>query len=383
MAGKRGNGEGTIYQRASDGRWLGVLQVGYGPTGRPIRRTVSAKTRNEAVQKFKELQRTFDDGLPVPDGTTNVAQLLTRWHQDILIHQVAPSAAANYEGIARTHIIPTVGKRKLSELTTADVDRLISKKLAEDLSVSTVRRIRSVLAQALDQALRWGWVNRNVAQLARAPKSERREGRTLTVDEARHFLHHVKGHRLEALFALMLTTGLRRGEALGLQWTDLDTKKGTLTVRRQLQREGEGLVVRDTKTHGSRRVVNVPQPVLTLLKNLRVREKAAKLVLGPAWTDTGFIFTNAIGGPLDPRNLLRDFKKICVGAGLGDWHIHELRHSAASLMLAQGVKLQVVSDVLGHSSIRMTADVYGHLLDPDRESAAAAITEVLWGSNAD
>lgn len=382
MAGKRGNGEGTIYQRASDGRWLGVLQVGYGPTGRPIRKTVSATTRSEVVQKFKDLQRTFDDGLPVPDGTMNVTQLLDRWRTDILTHQVAPSAAVNYEGIARTHIIPTIGRKKLTELTTADVDRLISKKMAEGLSVSTVRRVRSVLAQALDQAVRWGWVSRNVAQLARAPKSERNEGRTLTVNEARVFLDHLKGHRLEALFALMLTTGLRRGEALGLQWTDLDTKKGMLTVRRQLQREGDGLVVRDTKTHGSRRVVNVPKPVLTLLKQLRASEKASKDQLGPAWADSGFIFTNAIGGPLDPRNLLRDFKKICKDAELGDWHIHELRHSAASLMLAQGVKLQVVSDVLGHSSIRMTADVYGHLLDPDRESAATAITEVLWGSTA-
>jgi len=380
MAGKRGNGEGTIYQRASDGRWLGVLHVGYGPTGRPIRKTVSAKTRGEVVQKFKDLQRTFDDGLPVPDGTINVSQLLARWQADILTHQVAPSAATNYEGIARNHVIPDLGRKKLSELTTADVDRLISKKMAEGLSVSTVRRVRSVLAQALDQAVRWGWVTRNVAQLARAPKTERNEGRTLTADEARLFLDHLNGHRLEALFALMLTTGLRRGEALGLQWSDLDTKKGTLAVRRQLQREGDGLVVRDTKTHGSRRVVNVPHPVLALLKQLRASEKASKARLGPAWTDSGFIFTNAIGGPLDPRNLLRDFKKICVSAGLGDWHIHELRHSAASLMLAQGVKLQVVSDVLGHSSIRMTADVYGHLLDPDRESAATAITEILWGS---
>ena len=382
MAGKRGNGEGTIYQRASDGRWLGVLQVGYGTTGRPIRKTVSAKTRSEVVQKFKDLQRTIDDGLPAPDGKMTVSQLLDRWRKDILTHQVAPSAAVNYEGIARIHIKPTIGRKKLTELTTADVDRLISKKMAEGLSVSTVRRVRSVLAQALDQAVRWGWVGRNVAQLARAPKSERTEGRTLTVDEARIFLDQLRGHRLEALFALMLTTGLRRGEALGLQWPDLDTKKGTLTVRRQLQREGEGLVVRDTKTHGSRRVVNVPQPVLTLLKQLRAREKTSKDQLGPAWADSGFIFTNAIGGPLDPRNLLRDFKKICKDAELGDWHIHELRHSAASLMLAQGVKLQVVSDVLGHSSIRMTADVYGHLLDPDRESAATAITEVLWGSTA-
>jgi integrase len=200
------------------------------------------------------------------------------------------------------------------------------------------------------------------------------------VDEARTFLEHLQGHRLETLFTLMLMTGLRRGEALGLQWNDLDARKGVLTVRRQLQREGDGLVTRDTKTQRSRRVINLPSQMLAILKSHRQQQETARKELGTAWIDSGFIFTTAIGGPLDPRNQLREFKKVCAEAGLGDWHLHELRHSAASLMLAQGVKLQVVSEVLGHSSIRMTADVYGHILDPDREGAAAAMADILWGA---
>ena len=379
MAGKRGNGEGTIFQRASDNRWMGVLQLGYGPTGRPIKKSVSGKTRAEVVKKFKEMQRNLDDGLPTPDNSMTVARLIEGWNVDVLSHQVSKSAADHYLSIAKNHIIPTLGRKKLFELTTSDVDRLISKKIAQGLSVSTVRRIRSVLAQAIDQGMRWGWVNRNVATLARAPKSFRSEGRTLTVDEARLFLHHLEGHRLKALFTLMLTTGLRRGEALGLQWTDLDSKKRIITVRRQLQRDSGGLVTRDTKTHGSRRVVNLPTQMLDILTSHRQQQEADHGILGPAWIDSGFIFTTAFGGPLDPRNLLREFKKVCVEAGLGNWHLHELRHSAASLMLAQGVKLQVVSEVLGHSSIRMTSDVYGHILDPDREKAAEAIASVLWG----
>ena len=263
--------------------------------------------------------------------------------------------------------------------TTADVDRLISRKLAEGSSISTARRTRSVLAQAIDQAVRWGWVGRNVATLARAPKSERVEGRTLSPEEARSFLATLKGHRLEVLFTMMLATGLRRGEALGLRWDDLDTKRGVLRVQRQLQREGEGLITKEPKTTRSRRVVNLPTPLVKMLADHRRDQQRSADAIGPGWQDSGFIFVNSIGGPLDPRNLLRDFKKACADAGLGDWHLHELRHSAASLMLAQGVKLQVVSEVLGHSSIRMTADVYGHILDPDREQAASAMSDVLWG----
>jgi integrase len=378
VAGKRGNGEGTIYQRASDGLWLGVLLVGIDGAGKPVRKYISAKTRVEVVRKFKVLQRQLDDGLPVPDGTLTIGNLFTRWYEDVLRHQVTINTASNYKSVADNHIIPTLGKKRLGLLTTNDVDRLIAKKMDSGLSVSTVQRIRSVLAQAIDQAMRWGWVNRNVATLARAPKMQRTEGRSLTPEQARHLLETLRGHRHEALYALMLSTGLRRGEALGLKWFDLDETKGLLYVRRQLKREGGVLVVADTKTSRSRRSINLPPPMQTALQAHRARQDAEHKVLGRAWTNSGFIFTSAVGTPFDPRNLHREFKTICLDAGLGDWHPHELRHSAASLMLAQGVKLQVVSEVLGHASIRMTADVYGHILDPDRQAAADAMSTTLW-----
>ncbi|TAN26916.1 MAG: site-specific integrase [Actinomycetota bacterium] len=244
--------------------------------------------------------------------------------------------------------------------------------------MSTVRRIRSVLAQALDQGVRWGSVTRNVASLTRPPKATRKEGRTLTPEQARHLLDTLKGHRSETLYALMLSTGLRRGEALGLKWDDFNPKEGTVSIRRQLTRENGSLATKDTKTARSRRSINLPTRVVEDLKAHKVRQARERLELGPAWQDTGYIFTSSVGTPLDPRNLNREFKIVCQKASLGDWHPHELRHSAASLMLAQGVKIQVVSEVLGHSSIRMTADVYGHILAPDREAAAAAMSATLW-----
>ena len=166
----------------------------------------------------------------------------------------------------------------------------------------------------------------------------RHEGRTLSPDQARHLLETLRGHHNEALYALMLSTGLRRGEALGLRWTDFDRKTGVLRILRQLKREGTRLVTTDTKTSLSRRAVNLPDPMLKTLLSHEVRQADEKGRLGDTWIDSGYIFTSSIGTPIDPRNLYREFRAICRNAGLGDWHPHELRHSAASLMLSQGVK---------------------------------------------
>lgn len=378
MVSKRGNGEGSIYQRSDNGRWIAVMFVETNSGDGPRRKYFSGNTRNDVVRQLKILQRQVDDGVVIHDSSVTVEQLFVRWHQDVLKHQVTANTAENYKTIAVHHIIPTLGKTKIVKLTTNEVDRLLSKKIATNLSVSTVKRIRSILAQALDQAMRWGWVGRNVAKLARSPRETRREGRSLTPEQARGLLESLHGHRNEALYALMLSTGLRRGEALGLKWTDFDEEHGLLYVRRQLKREGAVLVVADTKTARSRRTINLPSAMLTALLEHRQRQDEKSQALGSAWAASGFIFTSDIGTAFEPRNLHREFKKICLDAGLGDWHPHELRHSAASLMLANGVKLQVVSEVLGHSSIRMTADVYGHILNPDRQAAADIMNATLW-----
>ncbi len=177
----------------------------------------------------------------------------------------------------------------------------------------------------------------------------------------------------------MLVTGIRRGEALGLMWSDLDTSSSVIRIRRQLKREAGALVTSDTKTQRSRRSINLPAQIMRCLAVHFDRQERERHAAGTSWrTDSGFIFTTKVGTPFEPRNLNRDFKKVCLRAGLGDWHPHELRHSAASLMLARGIKIQVVSQVLGHSSIRMTADVYGHILNPDREEAANVMGALLW-----
>ncbi len=378
MAARRANHEGSLYQRSSDGRWIGAVRLGRDEHGVPRRKYVSGTSRSDVAKKLKVLQRQFDDGLLPRDGSITVATLVTRWTQDVIRHQVEASTLRNYDAIARCHLLPSLGHRRLGELTVLDVDHLLSRKRDEGLASSTVRRIRLVLAQCLEQAVRWGLVGRNVAALSRAPRAVRAEGRTLTPAQARHLLATLRGHRLEALFALMLATGLRRGEALGLRWTDFDRANGVVRVQRQLKREGAGLVTTDTKTFRSRRAVNLPTSIVAVLLEHEGRQHLERRRRGPDGVDTDFVFTTTKGTPIDQRNFYREFRRVCETAGLGHWHPHELRHSAASLMLAQGVPLHVVSQVLGHSSIRLTSDVYGHLLEPDRASAALAMDEVLW-----
>jgi integrase len=378
MAHKRGNGEGSVYQREVDARWFGSIVVGFDANGRQKRRTVSAKSRREVVSKLTKLQRDISDGLSPQLESITLSQLLTRWHEDVLPRQVRESAQQHYSCVARVHLIPILGAKKLSALTTLDVDRLLTAKARQGCSPSTVRRIRAVLCQAIDQGVRWGYVTRNVAKLSRSPKMPRKEGRTMSPQQVRQFLCALIGHPHESLYALMLATGLRRGEALGLRWVDYDKESGTLQIRRQLQRLASGLVAVETKTSTSRRSLNLPRGIVEMLETRREQQVEEAIGLGQEWINSGYIFTTKLGTPLDPRNLLREFKGICETAGLGDWHVHELRHTAASLLLAQGVKIQVVSDILGHASIRMTADVYGHILAPDRQAAAETMNSLLF-----
>ena len=377
MAERRGHGEGSVYQRASDGRWVGVVTLGYDERGKRRRRVVYGERQADVIAKLRKLQHQIDAGLPAPDSRVTVAQLLDRWYRDVLRLQVAPAAFDNYRTIADRHIRTSIGRMRVVQLSPADVDALLATKIDAGLSVSTVRRIRSVLAQALSQAERWGIVARNVAAQTRAPRSPRREGRSLTPEQVTTLLAALEHHRLGPLYLTMLGLGLRRGEALGLWWADVDLGDRRLVVRRALKREEGKLVFGQVKTSRSRRALNIPGPVHDALRAQQVLQAAERQAAGDAWVDSGLVFASRLGTPLDPRNVYRDFVTLCERIGLGRWHPHELRHSAASIMLARGVPIEVVSDLLGHSSIRITADVYGHVQEPQRLAAAEAMARAL------
>jgi integrase len=306
-----------------------------------------------------------------------IEQLLDRWEKDILRHRVAPTTYDNYKSLADSHIVPSLGRKRVAKLTPAEVDGLISEKLDSGLSSSTVSRIRNVLSQAIDQAVRWGIVGRNIVTLSRLPKGVRTTSRALTPEQAKRFLKAIRGDRLEGLWVTMLYLGLRPGEVRGLAWDAVDLKGGVLVVKQAAIGSGKNTSIGLVKTATSRRSVNLPAPVIAALRHQKKRQAEERLAAGSSWTDLGLVFPNEVGKPIDSSNLRRDFAAACDKAGLGHWHPHELRHSAASLMLEQQVPIEVVSDVLGHSTIRMTADVYGHIRSPQRQLAAEAMTEVL------
>ena len=390
MARTRQNGEGSVYHRASDGMWIGSVTLGWDGDKR-VRKTVSAKSATEVREKLRQLQTKIDAGLPVGDDKLSVNELLDRWFKDVMRHQVASPALSNYETIAKVHIRPKLGRKQVTKLKPAEIDALLSAKLDSGLSVSTVRRIRSVLAQALTQAQRWEMVGRNAASLSRPPRAPRREGRSLSPQQVAKLVGAMSEDRLAGLYLTMLGTGLRRGEALGLKWSDLDLDRAVLTVRNQLRREpghidpedgkrsGATLVLVEPKTASSKRVVPLSNWVVETLKAHQARQAEEHLAIGAAWKDSGFVFTTTIGTPLDPRNASRAFSELAEKAGLGAWHIHELRHSAASTSLAQGVPVEVVSAFLGHSSIRMTVDIYGHIGDAQLRTAADAMDAAFGG----
>jgi integrase len=272
----------------------------------------------------------------------------------------------------------------LADMSRPDAKRDRAGKPAGPFSPTSRRLARSVLRRALRYAEAEGLVSRNVAAIAHGVKLERAEGRAMTPDQARAFLESIRGHGLEAAFVVMLTCGLRLSELLGLAWdcVVIDGHRPALVVRRGLKRvPGRGLVLDDVKTNRSRRTVHLPDPAESALRVHRREQAAARLRMGARWPaaplGADLVFRTSRGNPNDPSGFWKALGEATEVAGLGHWHPHELRHSAASLLLAQGLPLKVISETLGHSSIVVTADVYGHLLDDARAEAAAAMNRAL------
>ncbi len=392
-ASKRGNGEGTIRFNESRDRWEGRLTVGINPAGKPIRRMVTGKTRSAVVKSMRELREAADAGRTPVRRDASVARYLEHWLRDIVPGTVSSSTLVQYEEIVRLYINPHVGTKKLRTLAPADVTLMLRQLADAGLSANTQRLARSVLRRALRRAEQEGLVARNAAAIADGVKVGASQGRTLTLDQARTLLAALDEERMGPAIVVALTLGLRRSELLGLAWDDveLEGERPTVTIRRSLKRIPKvGLELSDTKTAGSRRRIHLPGPTVAVLRTHRARMRKERLKLGPAWPATvlgaDLVFRSSTGTAVDPDNFrnttYRITERVLTPEGAEPspdyrWGPHELRHSAASLLIAQGVPLKVVSEVLGHSSIRITADVYGHLLDDAGLVAADAMADLF------
>jgi integrase len=375
---KRGQGEGTIYKR-KDGRWAAAVNLGY-QNGKLKRKHYYGTSRKEVRDKLNAGLSDLQKGIPILTERQTVGQFLDQWLNDCAKPSTRPRTYEGYSIIVRRHITPTLGRISLAKLTPQQVQTFLNERLSSGLSGRTVQHIRTVLRTALNQAVRWGLIVRNAAALTEPPRIENYEIQPITPEEARKFLDAIKEDRLEALFTVALALGLRRGEALGLRWQDISFEQRTLRVTNSLQRINGKLLLSDLKTKNSRRVLHMPELLIRKLREHRGRQLEDKLLAGSRWHENDLVFPSSIGTPLEPRNLNRHFDQLLSKAGMHHFRLHDLRHYCASLLLAQGVALKVVSEILGHTQISTTADIYTHILPEIKKDALDLIGRILTAS---
>jgi integrase len=381
----RGNGEGMIRHLAQRDLWEVRLMVGVKPNGKPDIRSRYAKTRAEAVAKLDELRQRVRHG-SLGDAKAErqtVAAFLTRWLETIQA-TVRVSTALRYDQIVRLHLIPELGRHRLAALKSADIQAFYAHKLAARLRPATVRKMHNVLHRALTQAVRWGEVPRNVVDAVDPPAVPREELHPPTPEEIARLLDaaHAAKDDLASLWTAAFYTGCRAGELLGLKWSDLDLDTGTLKVQRTLL-GAKDCVPRfgEPKTAQSRRTISLPDEAVRVLREHRQRQVAGRLRMGDDSVEYGLVFATRVGTPLLHRNVIRAFKLALRRAGLPESvRVHDLRHALATAMRGQNVDLKTVSEHLGHSSIRITADLYQHGVPRLDTDAVASVQRAVRGS---
>jgi integrase len=373
---ERINGEGSVYQR-KDGRWVGQFTDHNTIPGGKVR-YVYGKTQQEALKKLREEMTRAESGLMPEAGSTTLGNYLDWWLENIVRNKVAHRTYHNYRSQVRNHILPALGKKKLKTLKLDDLENLYRSISNSGLSSATVRYVHSVLRRALNHAMFRGLVSRNVADGASLPRLDRKESKTLSPEELNRFLKAASGDPLKALYDIAVTCGLRQGELLGLRWEDVDLEARTLKIRRQLQRsrDGSGLILVPTKNKKNR-LIRLGDNIVKSLKAHQERQVEQIASARGHWRDPEVVFASTIGTPLDPSNLVdRSFKPLLKQAELPAIRFHDLRHTCATLLLSEGVPVKVVQEILGHSSISITMDVYSHVL-PDMQEQAAAVMDGL------
>jgi integrase len=373
--GKRGNGEGGITRHKKSGLYMAryTVQTATGPK----RKTVYGKTRAEAAEKLTKAMADRDGGLVFEGENQTLSVFLDNWLNGPVKGSVKPSTFESYERMIRNHIKPALGHKKLKVLAPDHVQYFYQAKLDAGLAPGTVRLMHGILHKALEHAVKWGAVPRNVCKATTPPKPNPEEIRPLDAEQARQFLEVARGDRLEALYVLAVTAGLRIGELLGLRWHDVDLDSADLRVRRTKSTAKSGPTFTAPK-NGKGRSIKLTRHAVEALSSHRATQNAERLKAGSLWEDNGLVFATHGGKPLDSHNVARtSFKPLLKKAGLPDIRFHDLRHTCATLLLSQGHHPKLVQELLGHASVAMTLDRYSHVLPGMGNQTAAAMEAAL------
>ncbi|MGB3684773.1 MAG: site-specific integrase [Ornithinimicrobium sp.] len=374
---RRGNGEGSIYLR-SDGRWAGAVYV-YNRDGGRQRRQVYGRTRAEVAGKVSDLMTRNREHRPAAVVRVTVEQFGRGWVARLEMSGLKPATVSNYGWVLGRYVFPEIGGVQVVSLTPQHVRDLLRATSERGVSTRTVQLTRAVLRSMLADAEREELVHRNVAALVKGPRVERQEVVPWTGDQTLRFLASVREHRLGPLFSVGVALGLRKGELLALRWEDVDLTGSTLRVQRTVQRlgSGVGLVEGAPKTARSRRTIPLPAACVIGLREHRQSQDAERTEAGDAWQEHGLVFASTRGTVIEPRNLNRLLDQLVSQAGVPRIRFHDLRHTCASMLLAQNVSPRVVMELLGHTQMSMTTDLYGHVMPTALRAAADAANHLF------
>lgn len=370
MTKRRGWNEGTIY-KLENGSWRAQVCI----QGRRL--SHRSKTYAEAVQWIRTAQTRngqdlIDEGSAIP-----LSKFLIDWLESIKT-TLRPKTANQYEHIVKHHILPRLGKLKLRDLYLNRVDRFYAELQKDGIGLRTIGLIHSVLHVALERATRYGYIAKNPAHGAIVPKLGYAEMAALDEEQVSRFLVAASGSRFGVLFHLAVVTGMRQGELFGLKWCDISWNKSTIIVRRQVQRiTGKGYVFCEPKTKAGHRKIGVGNTTLEKLRDQHGQQMMIKIMAGAQWQENDLIFTTDVGTPLDNSNVLKEYYVVLSKAGLPRIRFHDLRHTAASLLLNNGQGIMAVSKLLGHSKPSVTLDIYGHVYSESMEEVARVMETLV------
>ena len=373
-------GAGSIRQR-SDGRWEARYTAGRDPgTGKQVQRSVYGDTQKEVLDKLKQIHADQAQGSFLEPSRLTVSQWLKIWEAEYL-GGVKASTVYSYKGHIKNHITPALGAVKLQKLNPHAVQGFYNA-LQRDkgLSAKTIKNLHGVFHSALQQAVTVGYIRQNPADNATLPRCDRPEIQTLPEDALPVFLEAIAGHGFEDVFFVTVFTGMRKGEVLGLSWDCVDFDRGTLFIKRQLQKRNgsNGDYVLITPKNNKPRTIT---PAPTVMRQLRARsaqQKRDRLRAGAAWSNPdNLVFTDALGKHLIPNTVYDHFKRIVAGIGFPELRFHDLRHTYAVNALRGGDDIKSVQDNLGHHTAAFTLDTYGHVTEQMKRDSATRMERII------
>lgn len=365
-------GVGSVFQR-SDGRWIAQITIEDGK-----QKQFYAKSEKEANVKLRKALDELERGALITEKDQTLRHYLEHWLENVQRPSLKISSYLRYRDILDKHLFPALGHLTLQKLKPEHLEALYARKEKEGLSARSIRLIHGVLHQAIEKAVRRRLIAHNVCDDVTLPRVTRYEVQTLNEEQAQKLLEVARGHRFEVVLTIALTTGMRRGELLALQWKDINWNDGSLQIRRTVNRySGRGYVVSEPKTARSRRRIILPGFVLELLREHRAHQLETRLHAGSTWHDHDLVFCNGIGNFSHPNHLGVDFQQLLKQAGLPHIRFHDLRHSAATILLVMGVNAKVVQELLGHSHINMTLGTHSHVLPGMHKEAMEKMNDLF------